>query len=121
MDVDILVHSPTNVWLVTLEEWLNPGTNQQAVKFEWNTVQTGKRIPCQRDPTIQKFMRETTLDPTVAGKRPRVDLASPSGVSPKKAGHVQGWRKPVTTSSETLLLDVGTIEIKHMQRKGHYY
>ena len=30
----------------------------------------------------------------LAGQRPRVDLADPSGVSPKKAGRKQGWRKP---------------------------
>ena len=80
LDVDILVHSATNVWCVTLEAWLHPGTNQQVVKVDWNTVQTGKGIPYQSDPTIQKFLRETTLDPTVASKMQRVDMASPSGV-----------------------------------------
>ena len=47
------------------------------------------------DPTIQKFLKETTLDLPVAGKRPRIDLAGPSGVSPKKAGHNPGWTKPL--------------------------
>ena len=26
-DVDILVHSATNIWLATLEAWLDPATN----------------------------------------------------------------------------------------------
>ena len=47
-----------------------------------------------RDPTVQKFLEETTLDPAVAGKRPRIDLAGPRGVSPKKEGRKPGWRKP---------------------------
>ena len=47
------------------------------MKFEWNAIQTGKGIPYQRDPTIQRFLGETTLD--TAGKRPRVDLAGSTG------------------------------------------
>ena len=43
-----------------------------------------------RDPTIQKLLEETTLDPpasaALAGQRPCVDLPDPSGNSPKKAG-----------------------------------
>ena len=94
VDVDILVHSATNTWRATLEAWLDPATNPQVVKFEWKAIQTGAGTPYQRDPTVQKFLRESTLDPTVAGKRSRVDLAGPSGVSPKKAGRKPGWRKP---------------------------
>ena len=60
------------------------------MKFEWSAIQTGIGTPCQRDPTVQRFLGETTLEPTVAGKK----LAGPSGVSPKKAGRVPGWRKP---------------------------
>ena len=82
VDVDILVHSATETWRATLEAWLDPATNQRVVKFEWNAIQTGKGIPYQRDLTIQRFLGETTLDPAVAGKRPRVDLAGPSCVSP---------------------------------------
>ena len=30
-----------------------------------------------RDPTVHKFLEETTLDPPVIGKRQRVNLAGP--------------------------------------------
>ena len=55
VDVDILVHSATNTWLATLKAWLDPATNPLVVKFEWNAIQTGKGIPYQRNPTIQRF------------------------------------------------------------------
>ena len=55
-----------------LEAWLDPATNPRVVKFERNAIQTGKGIPYQSEPTIQRFLGETVLDP--AGTRPRVDL-----------------------------------------------
>ena len=47
------------------------------------------------DPTVQKFLEATTLDPPMVGKRLRIDLAGPSGVSPIKGGQKHGWRKPL--------------------------
>ena len=46
------------------------------------------------DSTAQKFLEENTLGPPVSYKRPRVDLAGHSFVSPEKAGRKPGWRKP---------------------------
>ena len=86
--------SVITAWRPTLEAWLDPATNQLVVKFEWNAILAGKGTPYQRDPTVQRFLGETTLDPTVAGKRQSVHLACRSCVSPKKVGLVQGWRMP---------------------------
>ena len=64
--------------------------NPKIMKFELSPVWTGKGKPYVRDPSIQKFLEETALDPPVPGKRPRIDLAGPSGVSPKKADRKPG-------------------------------
>ena len=80
------MHSATNTCSATLEAWLDSATNQQVVKFEWNAIQTGKGKPYQSNPTVQRFLGETMFDPTVAGKRSRVDLACLSCVLLKKAG-----------------------------------
>ena len=60
------------------------------MKIEWSPVlhRTSKGKQYIRDSTVQEFLEETVLDPSVAGKRQRIDLASvayPSSVSPKKA------------------------------------
>ena len=84
VDVDVVVHFPTKIWLATLESWLYPALQPQIVKFEWSAVRTGLGKPYMRDPTVQKFLEETALGLPMPGKRPRVDLAGPSGVSPIK-------------------------------------
>ena len=72
----------------------DPAFYPQIVKFEWSTVGTGTGRPYMLDSTAQKFLEENTLGPPVSYKRPRVDLAGHSFVSPEKAGRKPGWRKP---------------------------
>ena len=43
------MHSPTNIWLATLESWLDPALHHQIVKFEWRVVWTGQSKPYMRD------------------------------------------------------------------------
>ena len=95
VDVDVLVHSPTNIRRATLESWLDPALHPQIVKIEWSTVRTRQGKPYMRDPTVQKFLEQTTLGLPMPGKRPRVYPAGPSYVSPKQAGRKSGWRKPL--------------------------
>ena len=38
-----------------------PSPPPQIVKFEWSPVRTGQGKPYMRDPTVQKFLEETTL------------------------------------------------------------
>jgi hypothetical protein len=94
VQVEVLVHSSKPIRRGTLEAWLDPAQHHQIVKVEWDAVETGKGSPYSRDPTVQKFLAESALDPPMAGKRPRVDLAGPSGLSPKKCGRKVGYRKP---------------------------
>ena len=91
IQVEVLVHSSNNIRRRTLESWLHPAQHDQIVMFEWEAVQTGQGRPYSGNPTVQKFLEESTLDPPVAGKRPRIDLAGPSGLSPKKCGSTV-WR-----------------------------
>ena len=98
MAVEVLVHSSKMIRHGTLEAWLDPFLNPRIVKFEWKPVRTGKGNSYMQDPTVQKFLDETMLDPAataaLAGKRQRVDLASPSSITLKKAGQKPGWKKP---------------------------
>ena len=96
IQVEVLVHSSNKIRRGTLESWLHPAQHDQIVKFAWEAVQTGQGRPYSSNPTVQKFLEESTLDPPagVAGKRPRIDLVGPSGLSPKKCGRKPGYRKP---------------------------
>ena len=38
IDVNVLVHSPTHIWLAMLKSWLNPTLHPQIVKVEWSAV-----------------------------------------------------------------------------------
>ena len=65
------------------------------MKIEWSPVlhRTSKGKQYIRDSTVQEFLEETVLDPSVAGKRQRIDLASvayPSSVSPKNLARYLG-------------------------------
>ena len=53
------------------------------MKFAWSA---GKGKPYHHDTTVQKFLKETSLDLPFADRRPRVDLAGTSDFSPQKAG-----------------------------------
>ena len=81
VQVEVLLHSSTHIRRTTLEAWLDPARNPKIEKFEWSAIQTGKGYPYSRDPTVQKFLEGSALDPPVAGKRLRIDLAGPSGHS----------------------------------------
>ena len=94
VQVEVLLHSSNHIRRTTLEAWLDPAQNPQLEKFEWNAIQTGKGHPYSRDPTVQQFLEGSALYPPVAGKRLRIDLAGPSGHSPKKCGRKTGYRKP---------------------------
>ena len=93
IQVEVLVHSKSHIRLCTLDAWLDPAINPKIMKFKWSPVRTGKGKSYMCDPTVQKFLEETALESPGAGKRPRIDLAGPSGVSPKRAGRKLGWRK----------------------------
>ena len=93
IQVEVLVHSKSHIRLGTLDAWLDPAINPKIMKFKWSPVRTGKGKSYMCDPTVQKFLEETALESPVTGKRPRIDLAGPSGVSPKRAGRKLGWRK----------------------------
>ena len=86
VQVVVLLHSSTHIRRTTLEAWLDPARNPQIEKFEWSAIQTGKGHPYSRDPTVQQFLEGSALDLPVAGKRLLIDLAGPSGHSPKKCG-----------------------------------
>jgi hypothetical protein len=94
VQVEVLVIGTSNIRRSTLESWLDPAIHPQIVQFEWSAVKTGRGKPYFRDPTVKQFLEESALDPTVSGKRPRVDLCGPSGASPKKVGRKPGSIKP---------------------------
>ena len=79
--VEVLVHGTSSIRRSTLESWLDPAIHPQIVQFEWSAVETGSGKPYFRDPTVKQFLEESALDPTVSGKRPRVDLCGPSGMN----------------------------------------
>ena len=67
-------------------------------------------ITYMRDPTVQKFLEETTLDPPVAGKVQRINLAGPSKVLPKSraaslCGGSHGPATPRTPADQATLPD----------------
>ena len=47
----------------TLEESLDPALHPQIVKFKWSAIRTGKGKPYVRDPTVQRLLDKTKLDP----------------------------------------------------------
>ena len=99
MDVDLLVHSSTNVRLSTLQAWMHPASIPEMVKNEWEYIRTGQGRPYTTNSTVQTFLRESTLNlqestlnlPTT-GKRLRVDLVGSSGHAPNKRGPKVGSR-----------------------------
>ena len=82
----------------------------QIVKFKWSAIRTRQGIPYMCDPTGPKFLEEATLDPPVACKRVRVDLAGPSivTVSPKKGGP-KAWFHPGRRRSGAIAATVGCL------------
>ena len=103
MAVEVLVHSSKMIRHGTLEAWLDPFLNPRIVKFVWKPVRTGKGNSYMHDPTVQKFLDETMLDTAataaLAGKRQRVDLASPSSITLKKAYAEQPVQQQLTQLS----------------------
>jgi hypothetical protein len=86
VQVDVLVHSSQSIRRVTLDAWMNSAQNPQIAKFEWETVKTRKGKSYRRLPTVQQFLEGSELTAPAADKRLLVDLAGPSGLSPKKCG-----------------------------------
>ena len=72
---------------------MSSAQNPQIAKVEWEAVQTGKGKSYLRHPIVQQFLEGSELTAPAAGKRLRVDLAGPSGLSPKKCGRRVGFRK----------------------------
>jgi hypothetical protein len=91
VQVEVLVHSSSVIRRVTLESWLDPAQNPNIAKFEWEAVQTGKGTSYLRDPTVKKFLEESALDPSGAGKRQRIDLAGTSGHSHAQKVRPKAW------------------------------
>jgi hypothetical protein len=75
IQVDFFVHCSTTIRRVSLEALLDPTQKPQISKFECKAVQTWKGRQYSCNPTVQKFLDESALDLSVAGKRQRIDLA----------------------------------------------
>ena len=90
---------------IKLEALLDPDQNPQIEKFEWKTIQTGKGNQYSRDPTVQQFLEGSALDPPVADKRQRIDLAGPGPKSAAKRRDIQSCSGRATQPTPPTLRD----------------